>query len=488
MVIKTGSLDSINDSQSGSLNNELLTAILTSASDLITGHGLLHGINPLLEELGRITQVSRVWIFQTLELQDDYILQDYVFEWASEEKYIQIGLPHFNHFKSAIHTLEYSDLIKSRQKGEYQHVITSKLSDSWLKTYLESQKIRSMLTIPIIVENQWWGTLGLDDCERAIEWSATEIVLLRTASFFISSAIVRDNLRVKRNQLSVLMQNTTCSTWELDIRRGHLWCTSEILSPSSDVVHTIHFNLRLWLRRIHPAYRHRFLQQARKYIYSKSSSFRCDIKILRNDGTYGWIEVSANSAIDVPQQDPVLAGIFWDITDRKEGEVRLEQEATTDPLTGVLNRRKIKQKIESYLSHIRRHQSFFTLAIVDIDYFKRINDTYGHPVGDKVLCHFTKICQKALRKNDSIARIGGEEFAILLPKTAETTALEMCHYIRDSIKNHPYIHQNKPITYSVSIGASIIRNNNLSVDKIIEQTDNALYQAKHHGRDQVVLK
>ena len=110
MVIKTGSLRHFESHQSDGLTLDLLAAVLSSAKELVTGKGWLNSVNTLLEELGKITRVSRVWIFQTLDLHDDYIVQDYIYEWASKEKHIQIGLPHFNHFTSPINTPEYSTL------------------------------------------------------------------------------------------------------------------------------------------------------------------------------------------------------------------------------------------------------------------------------------------------------------------------------------------------------------------------------------------
>jgi diguanylate cyclase (GGDEF)-like protein len=487
MVIKTGSLSNTDNSQSGNLSNALLAAVLSSAEELVTGHGWLHSVNTLLEELGRITQVSRVWIFQTLELQDDYILQDYVFEWAAAEQYKQIGLPHFNHFKSAINTPEYACLIESRKRGEYQDTITDKLPDSWLKSYLQSQKIQSMLTIPIIVENQWWGTLGLDDCERAMDWSATDITLLRTASFFISSAIVRDNLNTKKSQLDILKKNTVCSTWELDIRRGHLWCTSEILGQMPGMAHNQHFTFRQWLKKIHPDHRRMFFLKARRFIRAEETSFRCDLQLLKNNGEYCWVEISANTEPQQIRQEGVIAGVFWDITKRKEEEVRLAFEATTDPLTGVMNRRKIELEVAAHLAALRTDNQVFSLAIADIDFFKQVNDTYGHAVGDKVLQHFTDVCQQSFRSEDCLSRIGGEEFVILLPGAAEKAAFSICNRLRELLKENPYYYNNEPIAYSVSIGCTTLRDRKLHVDEVFERADSALYQAKNTGRDKVVI-
>lgn len=481
MVIQTGSFENLDHTESSHIENELLTAIARSAEDLTTGRGWPKGVDALLADLGKITNVSRVWIFQTLELEENHILQDYAFEWASKPKYKQIGLPSFNRFSSNTKEPEYISLIESRSRGEYQHVIVDQLADTWLKTYLSNQKILSMLTIPIVVENKWWGTLGFDDCERRIEWSASEIALLRTASFLISSAVLRDTLSAKRRQLDILKRITACSAWELDIRRGHLWCTPEILSNVSKKSNNLQFSFRQCLRKIHPEHRKRFFQLVRQFKQNNDQSFRCDLRIKRDSGDYRWIELTSK----IDQNGDVLAGILLDITMRKEAEDRLRHEAATDPLTGVLNRRKIESLVQEHIEIYNKKKETFSLVILDLDHFKTINDTHGHSIGDKVLCHFTQLCQHSLRKIDYLSRIGGEEFAILLPNTSEEDALIIGERICQNIQDNPYIQLNKQIPFSVSIGCSTLKDEYLEVHKIFERADSALYLAKQSGRNQV---
>lgn len=481
MVIKTGNFENLDHTQSSHIESALLTAIARSAEDLTTGRGWPKGVDALLADLGKITNVSRVWIFQTLKLEQDVILQDYAFEWASKPKYKQIGLPSFNRFSSNTKEPEYISLIESRSRGEYQHVIVDKLSDSWLKSYLINQNILSMLTIPIFVENKWWGTLGFDDCERRIEWSASEIALLRTASYLISSAILRDTLSAKRRQLDILKKITACSAWELDIRRGHLWCTPEILSNVSKKTKNLQFSFRQCLRKIYPEHRKEFLQLVRQFKRNNAHSFRCDLRIQRDSGDYRWIEISSK----IDKNGEVLAGILIDITMRKEAEERLRHEATTDPLTGILNRRKIESLVQEHIDRYNKNKEIFSLIILDLDHFKIINDTHGHATGDNVLCHFTQLCQHSLRKIDYLSRIGGEEFAILLPNTSEKEALIIGERICQNIQDNPYVQFNKRIPFSVSIGCSTLKDEYLGVHKIFERADSALYLAKQSGRNQV---
>ena len=164
MTIITGAFDVLGKSYEAGTNAGLLSAIARSAEELTSGKGWPEGVNDLLEALGRVTGVSRVWIFQTMALTKTHLTQNYTFEWAAAPKYKQMGMPVFSMFTDLIDRPEYRNLIESRLRGEWQKVLVSQLELGWLRDALEMQTIKSMLTLPVMVENQWWGTLGFCDC------------------------------------------------------------------------------------------------------------------------------------------------------------------------------------------------------------------------------------------------------------------------------------------------------------------------------------
>lgn len=125
--------------------------------------------------------------------------------------------------------------------------------------------------------------------------------------------------------------------------------------------------------------------------------------------------------------------------------------------------------------------------MADIDFFKKVNDTYGHAIGDEILCHFTNICQSCLRKNDHLSRVGGEEFAILLPKTNEIEAVTIANRIQKILSDHPYSHKGKSISYTVSIGCASLIDEYTEPAQIYDLADSALYLAKKAGRNQVMM-
>ena len=486
MTINTGTFSTLGLRIDGSIQAELLTAIARSAEELTNGRGWPQGVDDLLGDLGRITGVSRVWIFQILELTEDSILQDYAFEWAAAPEYVQIGLPQFNRFRTKIDQPGYRSMVASRKRGEYQKVITRKLSPSWLKSNQEEQKILSMLTIPITVENRWWGTLGFDDCDREYDWSDAEIALLRTAGFLISSAVLRDSLSAKRKQLDILQKITACSAWQFDLARWHLWCTSEVFSGTPGKTEHLQFSFRQIIKMIHQEDLKRFFNTMRRFDVNSGKKFRCDLRLMRECGDFRWIELTGSVDLEAGRHKAQVAGIAIDITPRKEAEDRLRHEAATDPLTGAVNRRKLEAAVSEQIDTYIRTSRVFTLMMLDLDHFKQINDTHGHAVGDRVLKHFVKICRQCLRHKDSLARVGGEEFAILLPGTTEAEAVSVGERIRSMLSQHPFSLKGGAIPYTVSMGCAMATDRFLDTGKIYAQADSALYQAKRSGRNRVV--
>ncbi len=168
---------------------------------------------------------------------------------------------------------------------------------------------------------------------------------------------------------------------------------------------------------------------------------------------------------------------------------RLQELATTDPLTGLGNRRFMQAHLESLLSETTARGGVTTCAIVDIDHFKLINDRFGHPVGDEVLCGFAQRLLWAVRPTDMVARIGGEEFAILThhPDPAKFTPL-IFERIRRSISQNPIISSEGNIPITASIGVASHSNNDepMTPDDLIKKADHCLYQAKQQGRNRII--
>lgn len=163
-----------------------------------------------------------------------------------------------------------------------------------------------------------------------------------------------------------------------------------------------------------------------------------------------------------------------------------ENLASTDPLTGAVNRRKLEELTLAEVERSKRYKTNLSLMFLDIDFFKSINDNYGHAAGDQVLLQFYQTCSKLARETDIVARIGGEEFVILLPETNLQQAKKLAERVRTSI-NHCYITLNGTvIQITVSIGvAQWDADRFFNVDDLLAEADQQLYKAKNEGRNRV---
>ncbi|MDE2440141.1 MAG: GGDEF domain-containing protein [Betaproteobacteria bacterium] len=173
-----------------------------------------------------------------------------------------------------------------------------------------------------------------------------------------------------------------------------------------------------------------------------------------------------------------------EIVQRGALEEELRYLATTDPLTGLLNRRAFMATLSGELTRSQRLHNRFTLLMLDIDHFKRVNDTYGHPTGDAVLVHLALLLSAQLRSIDKLARIGGEEFAIMLIDTRADAATGVIERLLQAIRSKPAEHPEThlPIAFTASIGCT----ESLPVDDeltALSRADRALYIAKQGGRD-----
>jgi two-component system, cell cycle response regulator len=171
----------------------------------------------------------------------------------------------------------------------------------------------------------------------------------------------------------------------------------------------------------------------------------------------------------------------------KRTNLKLEHLAATDPLTGAANRRQFIEMVDAEIMRARRGGAPFSLLALDLDHFKAINDSYGHLVGDEILRGFVQRCLDAIRPYDGVARVGGEEFMVLLPQVALGVAQTIGERIREAIANGGFGGQaGKPVALTVSIGVSQYGRDGDTLDAILRTADERLYRAKHLGRNRVV--
>jgi diguanylate cyclase (GGDEF)-like protein len=173
-----------------------------------------------------------------------------------------------------------------------------------------------------------------------------------------------------------------------------------------------------------------------------------------------------------------------DMADRNLYEYKLYLEATHDSLTNTFNRRHfLEEGRKLFHSHKQRHR-LLSVIVFDLDHFKRINDTHGHRIGDSALRHFVNISSMGIRESDILGRIGGEEFAILLPDTPRQAAIDVAERIRALLVEQPLLANQATVNFTLSGGVATIDDHDY-FESLLEHADQALYRAKAHGRNQI---
>jgi len=180
-----------------------------------------------------------------------------------------------------------------------------------------------------------------------------------------------------------------------------------------------------------------------------------------------------------------IQGLSQSLDKMQDQHRQLQQKASTDSLTGVLTRGQILENLELCIKQAKEKSQQLSIIMVDIDYFKKINDKYGHQTGDQVLKQMTNRFRSAIRSIDNIGRIGGEEFLIILPNSDLDTAINIAERIRAHVSTTPIKNENYLLNVSVSEGVTEFIEND-SAKKLIARADKALYEAKNSGRNRVI--
>ncbi|HRQ22676.1 MAG TPA: diguanylate cyclase [Anaerolineales bacterium] len=216
-------------------------------------------------------------------------------------------------------------------------------------------------------------------------------------------------------------------------------------------------------------------------------TWRGELANRRKDGEIYWEYTVIAPTYDAEGNVTHYVAVKEDITARKVAEAKLEQLAVTEPLTGLLNRRGFFLEAEKIYARSQRPPYELAALMMDIDHFKNVNDRYGHQSGDAVLREIAARLRDNLRPTDIIARYGGEEFVALLPRTSLDTLTQITQRLNAAVREQPIEYNRINISITISIGAIILTAESRSLDELLTQADQAMYQAKAAGRNCTVV-
>jgi len=230
------------------------------------------------------------------------------------------------------------------------------------------------------------------------------------------------------------------------------------------------------------------LKKLANLLETEGASYSVEKRYIRKDGNIAWVHLSVFLMRDEAKVPMYFISAGQDITERKALQLEVERQAQVDYLTGLSNRRHFIEEGEAELARALRYKKPLSLMMLDIDLFKLVNDTHGHKAGDIVLQKVSQLCEGALREVDIIGRLGGEEFAILLPETMLEKAVEVAERIRLLIAHTEIaLEIGLPLHATVSIGVVTLKGKEINIDTLLHQADEALYEAKRTGRNKVCI-
>ncbi|HTL98978.1 MAG TPA: diguanylate cyclase, partial [Holophagaceae bacterium] len=306
-------------------------------------------------------------------------------------------------------------------------------------------------------------------------------------SDFTLEKYYRDSLLKSEERYALAAKGGHTGILDLDLQANTVYYSDSWKSMLGYAAGDIGSRPEELLGRIHPDDLVPSLETLRAHIKGETPEFQCELRVQHKSGQWIWLLSRGLAVRDGRGRAMRVTGSQTDITAQKALESRLHHEATRDELTGLYNRRHFHEAFEAYLGAAALHGHALSLAVCDLDYFKRVNDTYGHPSGDEVIKRFAARISSILRGKDLAARIGGDEFCILFPFTAGADAAIGLERLRNGLAGEVFQGpEGEAFGATATFGIAEL-GPGMSQEQLMKAADDALYEAKRRGRNQVVI-
>jgi len=330
-----------------------------------------------------------------------------------------------------------------------------------------------------------------DDIVLAFERGASDYVT-KPVDFAVAAARIqtqialrkaRLELRASEERYALAARGANDGLWDWNLLEDVLYVSPrwrEMLGePASDQAGAS----SLWLERVHAEDLDTVRSALDAHLRGASAHFECEHRMRSSDGGHVWVLARGMAVRDAAGRPYRIAGSQTDITARRAAYEQLRLDATHDPLTGLYNRRQLLAELEQQVAAAQRYQYPLSFCFCDLDHFKQINDTHGHPTGDRVLRAVAEMLRRHLRVGDIAGRYGGDEFCVIFPHTEVARAVRVAERIRRSLEATAFTDSSgRHFRVSATFGAAD-RAEGSSADTLIERADAALYAAKREGRN-----
>ncbi|WP_179929359.1 diguanylate cyclase [Vreelandella salicampi] len=349
--------------------------------------------------------------------------------------------------------------------------------------------------IPIVVLT---GHDDMDFSLKALETGAQDYLiknnveadaLLRAMRYAMERHQLERRLKESEELMTAAIEGGGLGIWEWNLKTDACY-TSERLRKN------VGFNvdddtapqtLSEWMTRTHPDDTDAIDEALKRHVKGEEKRYESEYRLKHKQGHWVWVFESGHLVSRDAEGNPErMVGILQDISSRKEMEEQLRTLAMRDPLTGLFNRRSFMETMDSEYGRVKRRNDYYTsILVLDIDHFKHVNDIYGHAAGDDILKTFANTIDDNLRENDVFGRLGGEEFAILLPDTDQSGSAHVAEKVRAAVEAMRVQAEGETIRITTSVGIAMLSANDKRPDGALARADAALYRVKQNGRNRV---
>jgi len=444
-----------------------------------------------MEIIAKMVRADRMYIWKNF-VRNDKLYCSQIYEWSG-------GADSQKDYELAVETL-YSDIVPDWEdrlsKGENISGIVREMSD-YEKAALSPQGILSVLIVPIFIKNQFWGFVGFDDCHNERIFSDEEEMILLSASQIIATALSRNDMELEtaeKNELArIIFDSSPMGLVMFDSKARLFNCNNAIVNmfevPKQYFLD--HFS------EFSPEYQpdgRKSTEKATeivKYTFGEKAEIKYEWLHSKLDGELVPCEITLTKATYNNEQ--IVLVYLYDLRNVRNLEnniKQLEKEVDKiyyDPLTGIHNRRYLDENLLRIIKLLSRSKGVISLLMIDIDFFKNYNDTYGHGDGDECLKTIAETLKNTIaRSDDFVARYGGEEFMVVLPNTDEKGARLLSESMLRNVRNCNIPHSNSNVAehVTISIGVATGMAEHISnVENLVKNADKMLYKSKREGRN-----
>ena len=459
--------------------NDSLRAVALQASQFLTANSVDETIPAILATIGEALNVDRVLV---LENKATGIALCYAWQRASVP---QVARDDFSKYPS--NTAEVREWFRPAFEGRWIIGKCQEVSGP-LADLFRGLEIKAILIVPIMVAGKVWGFIGIDACKTEREWITVEVELMEILANLIGTTILRDrdikSLRENEQKFRTVAETAQDAIIVVDSKgMVQYWnpAAQRILGYTQE--EAIGQNVHQWIA---PGrYTERAREQWGPFAVSGAGAAigkTRELAAIRKDG----LEIPVELALAAMQVNGewCAVGILRDISSRKIAEQRIAWLARNDVLTGLPNRTVFVDELQSAIALRRRKSTgHFAVYYLDLDHFKDINDTLGHPAGDLLLKGVAERLKNTMRETDIVARFGGDEFAILATELSDPTDAGIVAGKLLSALAQPFLINGGEVRTSATIGVATHTESQDDAETLLAYEDVALYYAKSEGRD-----